>query len=52
MSHQMGIPVEKLLDALHKNEAKKAAQREIDDAMKYLGNESGDEEGGSATVKP
>ena len=36
MSAQTGIPKEKLLDALHKNEARKEAQREMEEAMKYL----------------
>jgi len=36
MSAQTGIPKEKLLEALHKNEAKKTAERQMDEAMKYL----------------
>lgn len=43
MSHTMGIPKEKLLKALHKSEAHKQAERDIDDAMKYLN--SGEAEG-------
>ena len=43
MSHTMGIPKEKLLKALHKSEAHKQAERDIEDAMKYLN--SGDGEG-------
>jgi hypothetical protein len=39
----MGIPKEKLLKALHKSEAHKQAERDIDDAMKYLN--SGEAEG-------
>jgi hypothetical protein len=33
----MGIPPDTVLDALHKLEAKKKAQAEIDEAMKYIG---------------
>lgn len=45
MSHKMGIPKEKLLKALHKNEAHKQAERDVEDAMKYLN--SGEAEEGS-----
>ena len=45
MSAQTGIPKEKLLDALHKNEARKQAERDLDEAMKYLKkDEEGDED--------
>jgi hypothetical protein len=46
----MGIPKEKLLKALHKSEAHKQAERDIDDAMKYLNsgeNEDGEEDDSS-----
>lgn len=50
MSHTMGIPKEKLLKALHKSEAHKQAERDIEDAMKYLNsgeNEDGEEDDSS-----
>jgi len=50
----MGIPKEKFLKAMHKNEAHKQAEREIEDAMKYLNSGQADEDGDEddSTVVP
>ena len=44
MSHKMGIPQEKLLKAMHKNEAHKQAEKDIEEAMKYLKPEKAEDE--------